>query len=236
MVDSTTDITCTSADDGTMTFTVDNYDLSVTSVDYEILNALTNTPVVGVGTYAGTIGPGPAGGPQSLTVNNIPPGDYILYVEESTLPSCSTTTTFRITEPTPVALDLVSQVAANCNDDAEVTVRARGGTGPYSYAYVVDGAGLPGVFPEGSTFTLDPAISLVWDVYAQDANGCISAPLDVTITEDPTPLISVALNDQCTADEGVFSVDIRLDAVGLAPHTISIDGGAQQAATSLVNA
>ena len=155
-VDSTTNISCATVDDGTMTFTVDNYDLGVTSIDYAILNALTNTPVVGAGTYAGTIGPGPAGGPQSLTVNDIPPGDYILFVEESSLPSCSTTTTFRILEPTPVALSLISQTAANCNDNAQVTVRASGGTGPYNYAFVADGAGAPGVFPEGPTFTLNP--------------------------------------------------------------------------------
>ncbi|EAR02806.1 putative hemagglutinin/hemolysin-related protein [Maribacter sp. HTCC2170] len=231
VVDSTTDITCSGADDGVMTYTVDNYDIGVTNIDYSILNALTNTPVVGAGTYSGTIGPGPAGGPQSLTVTDLPPGDYILFVEESILPSCSNTTTFRITEPTPVALNLINQIAANCNDDAEVTVRASGGTGPYSYAYVIDGAAAPGAFPEGSTFTLDPVVSLVWDIYAQDSNGCISPLLDVTITEDPTPLISVALNDQCTADEGLFSVDITLDAIGIVPHTISIDGGAPQASS-----
>ena len=193
VIDSTTDITCTAADDGTMTFTVDNYDPGVTSVDYAILNSLTNTPVVGPGTYAGTIGPGPAGGPQSLTITDIPPGDYILFVEEASLPSCSNTTTFRITEPTPVALSLMGQVAANCTSDAEVTVRASGGTGTYNYAFVIDGAAVPGAFPETATFTLDPAVSLLWDVYAQDANGCVSALLDVTITEDPTPAISVTI-------------------------------------------
>ncbi|NHF59047.1 T9SS type B sorting domain-containing protein [Flavobacteriaceae bacterium TP-CH-4] len=233
-IDSTTDLTCAGADDGVMTFTVDNYDLGVTSIDYEILNAVTNTPVTGAGTYAGTIGPGPAGGPQSLTISQIPPGDYVLLVDEATAPSCSNTTTFRITEPTPVTLTLISQTAANCNDLAEVTVRASGGTGPYSYAYVVNGAGVPGAFPEGATFTLNPTVSLDWDIYAQDANNCIvSIPLDVTITQDPSPQISVALNDQCTADEGGFSVDITLDAVGIIPHRISIDGGAPQSASGL---
>ncbi|WP_282053969.1 T9SS type B sorting domain-containing protein [Maribacter luteus] len=230
-IDDSTNITCATAEDGTMTFTVDNYDLSVTSIYYSILNAVSNTPVVGSGTYSGTIGPGPAGGPQTLTVNDLPPGDYIIFVEESTLPSCSTTETFRILEPTPVALNFVSQVAANCNNDAEVAVRASGGTGPYTYAYVLDGAAIPGAFPLGSTFTLDPSLGLDWDVYAQDSNGCISPALDVTITEDPSPLISVASTNLCTANEGAFDVDITLDAVGMSPYTISVDGAAPQASS-----
>ncbi len=229
-VDSTTDISCATADDGTMTFTVDNYDPSVSIINYSILNALSNTAVVGPGTYNGTI-PGLTGGPQSLTVNNLPPGDYIVFVEESTFPSCSTTETFRILEPTPVALNLVGQVAANCNDNAEVTVRASGGTGPYNYAYVPDGGAIPGAFPEGSTFTLDPSVGLDWDIYAQDSNGCISPTLDITIAEDPIPAISVDHNNQCTANEGAFSVDITLDAVGIPPYTISIDGSAPQASS-----
>ncbi|MFS4455345.1 T9SS type B sorting domain-containing protein [Maribacter sp. 2304DJ31-5] len=232
VVDSTTDITCATADDGTMAFTVDNYDAGVTSIDWEILNALTNTAVIGAGTYTGTVGPGPAGGPQSLTVNQIPPGDYVLLVREASAPSCTATTTFRIIEPTPVALTLVSQTPANCSNDAEVTVRASGGNGPYTYAYVVDGAAAPSSFPEGATFTLDPSVSLDWDVYARDANLCVSPLLDVTIAADPSPEISAIANNQCAGDEGAFSVDVTLDVVGVGPYRISVDGGAPQAATA----
>ena len=233
LVDSTTDITCTGSDDGIMSFTVDNYDSGVNTIDWEILNAVTNTNVTGSGAYAGTVGPGPAGGPQSLTVNQIPPGDYVLLVREATAPSCTATTTFRITEPTPVALSLISQTSANCNDDAEVTVRASGGTSPYTYAYVVDGAAVPSSFPEGATFTLDPSVSLDWDVYAQDANLCISPVLNVTITVDPTPGIVLSIVDECVS-EGTYAVDVTMDVAGVGPYRISVNGGSPQSAPGWV--
>ena len=230
VVNPTTNITCVGEMDGTMTFTVDNYDPGVTSIDWEILNALSNTPVIGPGTYTGTVGPGPAGGPQVETVTQLPPGDFVLVVREATAPSCTTTDTFRIVEPSATNVSLTSQLAGNCFSDAEVTVRATGGTGPYSYAYVVDGAAAPTTFPEGQTFTLDPATSLDWDIYAQDANGCVSAPLDVTITVDATPEISAAIADACVT-EGNFAVDVTLTALGVAPYSIRVDGGAPQATT-----
>jgi hypothetical protein len=229
VVDTTTDVTCVAEDDGIVTFTVDNYDATINTIDWEILNSLTNTPVAGPGTYTGSIGPGPAGGPQTGTVTQIPPGDYVLVVREASAPSCTTTTTFRITEPSATAVMLTSQVAGNCFADAEVSVRASGGTTPYTYAYVVAGGSVPTVFPEGQTFTLDPTISLTWDIYAQDANGCVSLPLGVAITVDDSPEITTALNNACTGDEGSYEVDVTLDAVGIGPYRISVDGGAPEA-------
>ncbi|MFD2587412.1 T9SS type B sorting domain-containing protein, partial [Croceitalea marina] len=234
VVDTTTDITCVAEDDGIMTFTVDNYDTSVTSINWEILNSLTNTPVTGPGTYTGVVGPGPAGGPQTATVNQIPPGDYVLVVREASAPSCTTTATFRITEPSATTVSLISQIAGNCFSDAEVSVRASGGTPSYSYAYVIDGDPIPTVFPEGQTFTLDPAISLNWDIYAQDSNGCVSTPLDVTISVDASPEITTSIANTCATTDGNFSLDVRLDALGISPYRISVDGGAPQA-TSWTN-
>ncbi len=230
VADSTTDISCTGSEDGVITFTVDNYDAGVNSVGWEILNALTNTPVIGTGIYSGTVGPGPAGGPQTSTVNQIPPGDYVLVVREASTPFCTATTTFRITEPTATSLSLISQTASNCFSDSEVSVRARGGTPPYSYAYVVAGDPAPGSFLEGPTFTLDPSVSLDWDIYVRDANLCISPMLGVSITVDVSPEITASLNNQCTGEEGTFSVDVALDVAGIAPYRISVDGGAPQGA------
>jgi len=227
VVDSTGDISCVGNIDGTMTFTVANYDVLVTDIDWEILNALTNTPVAGPGTYTGSIS-GPAGGPQTATVTQLPPGDFVLVVREATAPSCTATTTFRIVEPSATMVSLTSQLSANCFSDAEVTVRAFGGTAPYSYAYVVDGDPAPITFPEGQTFTLDPALSLDWDIYAQDANGCVSAILDVSISVDDIPEITPTIVDACVT-EGAFAIDVALDVLGIAPYHISVDGGAPQA-------
>ena len=230
VVDSVGDISCVGNIDGTMTFTVDNYDASVDTINWEILNALTNTPVAGPGTYTGSGGPGPLGGPQSATVTQLPPGDFVLVVREATAPSCTATTTFRVVEPSATMVSLTNQLTANCLTDAEVTVRATGGTAPYSYAYVVDGAAAPTTFPEGQTFTLDPLVSLDWDIYAEDANGCVSAVLDISISVDDIPEITPALVDACVT-EGTFAINVALDALGIAPYRIRVDGGAPQATT-----
>ena len=230
VVDDSQNLTCVTEDDGIVNFTVDNYDASVTSINWEVLNALTNTPLTGAGTYTGTIGPGPAGGPQTGTISDLPPGDYVLVVREASFPSCSTTTAFRITEPSATAVFLTTQGNANCFSDAEVTVRALGGTPPYAYAYVLSGGAVPTVFPETQTFTLDPALGLVWDVYAQDANGCLSPPLIVTVTVDTFPEISTTLINPC-AEEGNFDVDMALSELGVPPYRVSIDGNASQPTT-----
>jgi large repetitive protein len=228
------DVSCFGDTNGSIAFQIEGFDPSVTDINYSILESITNNPL-GVG-YMGTIVQ-PLGGPTATpleTVNNIPPGDYILFYEEVTAPFCSNTYAFRILEPMPVSVVLLDQNSANCIDDAHLTVRASGGTGPYNYAYVVDGAAVPGVFPEGAAFTLDPLVSLDWDIYAQDTNGCISPVLDVTIAVDAEPVISGAVINQCVATEGSFTIEITLDAIGMGPYTLSFDGGAFQA-TSLTN-
>ena len=220
----TTPITCAGADDGTLSFQVEGFDASVTTINYQVLESLTNAPLVPA--IGGSI-PVPGGGPGPSpveTITNLPPGIYVLLVEEASLPSCGTTTTFQILEPTPVALELIAQSDANCNQDASVTVRASGGTGPYTYAFVEDGAA-PSGFTASSYAELDPLVNTAWDVYAMDDNGCIAGPLDVTISSDPEPLISLSAVNQCAAGDGSFEVTVTLDTPGVAPHFLSLDGG-----------
>ncbi|WP_298489484.1 hypothetical protein, partial [uncultured Maribacter sp.] len=83
------------------------------------------------------------------------------------------------------------------------------------------GAGDPGVYPFDNTIELDPTTSLNWDIYVQDANGCVIAvPLAITVDTDTTPDISLAIDDEC-ADEGSFGITVSLDAIntGIAPYT-----------------
>ncbi len=88
---------------------------------------------------------------------------------------------------------------------------------------------LPGEFTEDETLNLNPATSLLWDVYARDVNGCISPVLDITISLDTTPDISLTLVDAC-AVEGNFAITVSLDAIntGVAPYSLSLNGGAFQ--------
>ena len=181
-----TDVTCFGGSDGSITFQIEGFDPSVTDINYSILERLTNNPLGGA--YSGTVVQA-AGGPTptpAVTINNIPPGDYVLFFEEATSPFCSNTYEFRILEPSPITLDLIAQNNANCNEDAQVTVLATGGSGSFTYAFVQDGvAPVPGDFTTSNYAELDPAINTDWDVYAMDSGGCMTPPLDVVIATDP---------------------------------------------------
>ncbi len=223
-----TDATCFGDTNGSIAFQFQNFDGSVTDINYEILQALTNNPIGVSGTVSG-----PAGGPTVLeTVTNLAPGDYVLYFEEATSPFCSNTYEFRILEPSPITFTLLDQNNANCNEDAQVTVRATGGSGSFTYAFVQDGvAPVPGDFTSNGYAELDPAVNTQWDAYAMDSNGCMTPPLDITISADPEPVISAVVPDQCTATEGNFSLEVSLDTAGVGSYMLSLDGGAYQAST-----
>ena len=226
-----TDVTCFGDSNGSISFQFQNFDASVTDVNYSILERLTNNPTG----FSGTVS-GPAGGPTaSETVNGLSPGDYVLYFEEATSPFCSNVYEFRILEPSPISLALVDLNNANCNDLAQVTIRATGGSGGFTYAFVQDGvAPVPGDFAASSYSELDPAVNTAWDAYAMDANGCVTPPLDITIVADPAPVISGVANN-CLAAEGNFEIEVTLDVAGVGPYFLSLNGGAFQA-TALVNA
>jgi gliding motility-associated-like protein len=164
-------------------------------------------------------------------VNNIPPGDYVLFFEEASSPFCSNTFEFRILEPTPVVLNLVDLNNPNCNADGQVTVLASGGTGPYTYAFVPDGSAPAGNFAAANYVELDPSITMDWDVYAMDSSFCITGPLDITLVPDPEPVIAAVTSNQCTAAEGGFEIEITLATAGMGPHFLSVDGGAFQPAS-----
>ncbi len=222
-----TNASCFGSTNGSITFQIQGHDSFVTDVNYSVLEALTNNPASGSGIYTGTAS-GPGGGPTSpVTITDLSPGDYILLFQESTGPSCSNTFAFRILEPTPVQLELISITNANCLNGSYVTVRATGGTAPYAYAYVPTGDPAPVTFPESSTFEI-AAVSYPqdYDIYVQDANGCTATPITITIDRDPEAAITISGTNICSITEGNYSIVVTMDTSGIGPHSMSVDGGA----------
>ncbi|MFD2788818.1 hypothetical protein ACFS1K_03475, partial [Arenibacter antarcticus] len=221
-----TNASCFGGADGSLEFQIEGFDSSVTVINYEIRNALTNVSLGAA--YSGNV-PQPAGGPTptpSVKVDNIPPGDYVLYFEENSVPSCTNVYEFRILEPTPVQLSFVSKTKANCNDGSFVTVKATGGSGSYSFAYVLAGDPAPTAFPESSTLQIIAAAYPVdYDIYVQDVNGCIAPPLTVTLEKDPETAIDISVVDSCVSADGTFEIEVELITAGIAPHYMSVNGG-----------
>lgn len=231
----TNDATCFGDTDGSIAFQFQDYDGTVTTIDYEIRESLTNTSL-GVG-YTGSVTGPPGPGPTpTVTISSIPPGDYILYFIEASNPSCSNTYDFRILEPSPVALNVIDQNNGNCNEDANITVIGSGGTSPYTYAFVEDGVTpVAGDYSSANYAELDATVNTDWDVYILDSRGCTIPNIDVTIANDPSPVISAVVLNQCAADEGDFIIEVTLDVAGVQPFNLSLDGGSFQSST-LVNA
>lgn len=188
----TTNVTCNGSGNGTINFTVQGYDPTVTDINYVLLDALSNLPILPA--VNGTL-TGPAGGPVSGTISSLPPGNYNLQVREVGGTSCPANYNFIISQPpTPLTAVVSSEINANCNNGAQVEVTATGGTEPYLYAFVPDGSSPVGLYTSNNVGVLAPP-TLDWDIWVQDANGC-TFKIDKTITVDPIPTID-PIAQQC---------------------------------------
>ncbi|WP_445955609.1 hypothetical protein, partial [Yeosuana sp.] len=234
-----TNITCFGANDGEISFTVDQYDTSVTELYYEVRDNLTNTAIVPAknGNVTGLSGSPVT--PVSRTITGLPAGNYTLYVREVDGTLCSTTKEFQITQPIqPLASTITAEVNANCNSGAQITLTTTGGTGPYKYAAGASGfSPLPGDFGTSNVLNLDDTIRLNWDIVIEDANGC-QFPINKTITRDVDPTIDpVAL--QCFTGTPISITLSGTTSVGPVTYSIGIGGiaGAYQSSpTFSINA
>ena len=185
-----TNVTCNGDSNGTLNFTVQNYDPTVTDINYEILDALSLLPVAPAinGTLTGALG-----GPVSESITTLSAGNYVLQVREASGTLCPANYTFLITQPAQsVNANITANIPANCNVNSQVTISATGGSGPYTYE-----AGVTG-FVQGSgdvpnstnnVLILDDTIRTNWEILVIDVNDC-SFRLPVTVGRIPNPTIN----------------------------------------------
>lgn len=219
-IDAKTDVTCNGFNNGTLNFTASGFDSTVTRIDYEIFNALTNAPVSPAISGFFT---GPAGGPIAGSIVALPAGDYLLRVKEFSGTECSAIIPFQITQPAqPLTSAVTANVNANCNVGARVTLTTTGGTGPYTYAAAVAPA-TSTTFAPGNVLTLDYNLGTTWNITVRDANGC-TVNVPVLIAIDPTPAIALSIVNKCLA-QGAFEILVSETTAGTGVYSISVDGG-----------
>lgn len=222
-------ITCSGSADGNVSFTVNSIYGSATNISYEIFDSLSliTTGISGLGVV-------PANG--SLVVSNLGPlpfGNYYVLIQETTGPNAGcgvVTVPFNITESAiPLSLTVSVDQNANCNANSGViSAIGHDGTAPYQYQITTTPASPLASDPawsSASTFNMDAGN---YYVHVLDAYGCIVTSPVVILPNDPSPVISASINNQCTSEEGTYAIDVTLTSAGMSPYSFSIDGGAFQ--------
>jgi large repetitive protein len=225
-------VTCKGSNDGSVSFTFNNYSATATGITYQIFNNL-NVAVTALVTV-------PVAGPVTVqTVSNVgplAPGDYYIQFTEVGGPigGCGNpSVNFEIKESATLLAITASATNLNCNPtSALITAVAVNGTGPNTYQFLTGGSPVPTAtslgWIVGNTFTA--TATGPYDVHVLDAFGCIKST-SVTVVADPSPVISAVLNNQCTAAEGAFIIDVTLTTPGVPNYSVSLDNGPFQAQT-----
>ncbi|MCX2679085.1 T9SS type B sorting domain-containing protein [Galbibacter sp. EGI 63066] len=215
-------VSCYGVNDGSVTLNLDDltdgytgdfeYEINGTRYDGTTILAITNTSnglsATETGLYAGT------------------------YTVTATLvddPGCVVEADFNITQPDALVLTVEQTINENCNALGRVTLSATGGSGNYEYAFVPEGT-----TPTDADYSTQAYENLAegeYTAWVRDANAntcSIDEPFDIGYDDEPE--ISLLADNVC-AGEGNYEIDVTLVTPGVAPYTVSVDGGAQQAIT-----
>lgn len=159
-------------------------------------------------------GPRPNG-----TFNGLMAGDYYVRVTSDDCVEVSPVITIVDPEPLVVEREEFTNITCSGENDGTITVEVSGGTGEILYAIS------PNLdqFDTTNTFTdLEPGI---YDVIAQDVNGCfITFQFEIT---QPDPVVAEAINimDEVCFESGDGSFELQISG-GTAPYETSLNSSA----------
>jgi len=115
---------------------------AITATINNVVNVNCNGSANGAATVIGNGGTGLytyswSNGQTSTNVTGLTAGTYTAYVINSSVATCSASTTVNITQPTAITATIANPVNANCNGSANgsATVVGNGGTGAYTYSW-----------------------------------------------------------------------------------------------------
>jgi len=186
----------------------------------------TITDVSTSGNYTYTITPSSGTVTQTgntVTANDLASGTYTIDITDNAT-GCTDSASVFINPATEIIVS-ASATNVNCNNSISTISfpTLSGGSPAYTYAYVTSGNPAPGLGAYSTSTSVDTAaLGLTIDVYVKDANDCIVMDT-VTITSDPTPAVTLNVDNQCTATGGNYTITATATS-GVAPFTYSIDG------------
>lgn len=225
-------VLCQGENNGSVTFTIDNFDTTTTSVDYEIFRAYSNVSV-----SSSTNLPVTFGTPETVTTpspGSLSPGSYyILFTENGTgsFNGCeSASVIFDIRESAEtLEIDAAIDNNANCNpNEGVISIIGSRGTAPYRYQLTTSITAPLATDPLWNSANVFNRDGGNYYAHVIDTYGCIRTSPVLVLQTDAEPVISASVNNQCTVTEGNFEIDVLLTTSGIVPHSYSVDGGAFQ--------
>lgn len=148
---------------------------------------------------------------------NICSGTYDIVVQDAA--GCQATGNAVITSPNPITLAVSNDTTICIGGTASMWANATGGTAPLTYIW-------DNGLPNGQTQNVSPVTSpTTYNVYAQDANGCFTNPLPITVTINP-PLVVVAQSDQAICPGSSATITASASGGNGGPYTYVWNDGA----------
>jgi gliding motility-associated-like protein len=147
---------------------------------------------------------------NAATANGLCAGTYEVTITDNV--GCTATESVTIGEPTQLNVQVTSSNAQICiGQSSDLAATISGGTTPYAaYAWSANPAD-PTLVTTSQNPTVSPVITTDYSLVVADANGCNSAPQDVTVEVSPPlslnvtrplfdPDTAICLNDFATLD------------------------------------
>ncbi|WP_025741292.1 T9SS type B sorting domain-containing protein [Aquimarina pacifica] len=213
--------TCNTVIDGSLDYIIDGYNGN--ELTYQLYSLIdVNTDISASYTFSNGVNQtGLSGSSATGTISLLPPGKYLLRVNETDsglAAPCNAAIEFEITEPELLELRLDSQKDGFCTKRPEVVMIATGGTGPYTY-----------IANDGTTDVASNANGIFntltgtsYTIRVEDDNGCSSLGIPVTLNTIASPsLTAIPAYDQCTFGS---AYTFTVNATGTGQLSYSIDG------------
>ncbi len=159
----------------------------------------------------------------SFTFENVPPGEHMIRVEDSSVPVCSRIITVEVPTFALTAIATRSSCSSEGAHDGTITATVSGGTGPYVFSLNGD-ASEPQDAPE---IIYDGLAAGIYLVAVEDDQGC-SADQMLEVLASTLDLMVTATPSSCSfegADDGTI---MAVASGGELPYVFSLNGEASE--------